>query len=125
MEFKERLATLRRARGLTQAALAKRAGVHLSQLSRYEIGANEPTLGVIAQLAMALSTSADYLVFGNEERLADDEELRLAFEATRFLDDAERATVKALLEAFLARHEMREGHEGPREPKSDAEVSLR
>jgi len=117
MEFHERLAELRRERGLTQAALAERAGVHISQLGRYESGMNEPGLGVIAQLATALSTTADYLVFGDDPRLPDDERLRLAFEATTFLDDDERQTVLALLEAFLSRHDHRDGTEGPRRPR--------
>jgi transcriptional regulator with XRE-family HTH domain len=120
MEFPERLATLRRQRGMTQAALAERTGIHLSQLGRYELGTNEPTLGVIAQLAIALSTTADFLVFGEDDRLGDDEGLRLAFEATRFLDDDERETVRALLDAFLARHDRR-GGEGPRGPKTKRE----
>jgi transcriptional regulator with XRE-family HTH domain len=118
VDFPERLAELRRQRGLTQAALAERAGVHLSQLGRYESGANEPTLGVIAQLAAALSTTADFLVFGTEPRLPKDDRLRLAFEATDFLDENERDTVCALLDAFLARHEHQRGSEGPRGPRS-------
>ena len=99
------------------ATNAERAGVHISQLGRYESGMNEPGLGVIAQLATALSTTADYLVFGDDPRLPDDERLRLAFEATTFLDDDERQTVLALLEAFLSRHDHRDGTEGPRRPR--------
>jgi transcriptional regulator with XRE-family HTH domain len=116
--FPERLAELRRQRGLTQAALAERARVHLSQLGRYESGANEPTLGVIAQLAAALSTTADFLVFGDEPRLPEDERLRFAFEATNFLDQDERDIVCALLDAFLARHEYQRGPEAPRAPRA-------
>ena len=114
MDFADRLATLRRDRGLTQAALADRAGLNISQLHRYEAGTSEPSLGALRRLAVALSVSADELVFGDIPRGAADEQLRLAFEATQFLDKRERETVTALLEAFLARHDAREGHEGPR-----------
>lgn len=114
MEFAQHLAAIRRQRGLTQAALAERVGVHLSQLQRYESGVNEPSVGVLRQLAVALSVTTDALVFGEDPRLPDDEALRLAFEATVHLDATERQTVRAVLEAFLARHDLRHGNEGPR-----------
>ncbi|MHB8431859.1 MAG: helix-turn-helix domain-containing protein [Acidimicrobiales bacterium] len=117
MNFGERLAELRREAGLTQVSLAERAGVHVTQLGRYEAGTTEPTLGALRRLAVALSVSADALVFGDQERLPADQALRLAFEATVFLDEQERAHVRALLEAFLARHEAARGEEGARKPR--------
>ena len=114
MDFAERLATLRRDRGLTQVALAERAGVNISQLRRYEAGTSEPSLAALRRLATGLSVSTDTLVYGDDARLPDDKRLRLAFEATTFLDRKERDTVIAVLEAFLARHDNRDGHEGPR-----------
>lgn len=118
MEFAQHLANLRRQRGLTQVALAKRAGVNVSQLRRYEAGGSEPSLAALRRLAVALSCTTDALVFGDDPRLPDDEALRLAFEATTFLDDTERATVHAVLDAFLARHSARHGEEGPRGPRT-------
>ena len=114
MEFPDRLTTLRHERGLTQAVLADRAELNVSQLRRYEAGTSEPSLAALRRLAIALSVSTDALVFGDDSRGAEDDQLRLAFEATRFLDPNEQATVTALLEAFLARHEHRDSHEGPR-----------
>jgi transcriptional regulator with XRE-family HTH domain len=116
--FPENLAAIRRDRGLTQAALAERVGVHSNQLSRYEQGLSEPTLSVVRQLAIALSVSADALIFGGDARLPDDEALRLAFEATVLLDDEERAAVKTMLDGFLAHHDARRGGEGPRGQQS-------
>jgi len=117
VEFGERLALLRRQAGLTQVSLAERAGVHVTQLRRYEAGTTEPTLGALRRLAVALSVSADALVFGDEPRLPADEAMRLLFEATVFLDEAEQANVRALLEAFLARHEAARSEEGARKPR--------
>lgn len=125
MDFADRLAALRREAGLTQAALAERAELNVSQLRRYEAGAAEPSLGALRRLAVALSVSADTLVFGNEGRTPADEKLRLAFEATRFLDKRERDTVTALLEAFLTRHDHRDSHEGPRARRRDAKTRRR
>jgi len=119
MDFADRLATLRRDHGLTQAALAERAGLNVSQLHRYEAGTSEPTLGALHRLAVALSVSTDALVFGDTGRGPTDDKLRLAFEATQFLDKRDRDTVTALLEAFLTRREHRNGHEGPRARRRD------
>ena len=59
MEFPQRLAALRREKGLTQQTLADTVGVHVTQLRRYEAGASQPTLAVLRKLAVALSVSAD------------------------------------------------------------------
>ena|SRR5579883_3053379 len=106
MNFAQRLVALRKQRNLTQAALAERVGIHVSNIRRYEAGNSQPTLDVLRNLALALSTSADSLLFDDDERGPDDD-LRLAFEATRALDVDEKETLKALLEGFLLRHDAR------------------
>ncbi|MGC2168335.1 MAG: helix-turn-helix transcriptional regulator [Acidimicrobiales bacterium] len=117
MGFPENLARLRRERGLTQAALAESLDVLANQISLYESGKTEPSLGVLRQLAVALSVSCDDLVFGGD-RLDDDPSLEMAFEATLLLNPDEQATVRALLDAFLAAHRQRHGRgEGPRAKK--------
>jgi transcriptional regulator with XRE-family HTH domain len=106
MDFAQRLVALRKQRSLTQQALADRVGIHVSNVRRYEAGTSQPTLDVLRNLALALSTSADSLLFDHDERGPDDD-LRLAFEATRTLDQDEKNTLKALLEGFLLRHDAR------------------
>jgi hypothetical protein len=49
--------------------------------------------------------------------------LRLAFEATGFLDDAERATVRDVLDAFIARHSARHAEDRPRRPRQRRQVT--
>src|SRR5271166_6489014 len=93
MHFPKRLAALRKEHGLTQQALADLAGVHLSQLKRYEAGTSQPTLEVLRQLAITLSVSADVLVFEKDER-GPDEDFRLRFEAVSRLDPDERMVIK-------------------------------
>ena len=53
---------------------------------------------MLRNVALALATSADSLLFDEDERGPDDD-LRLQFEATRNLDDDEKEALKALLEA--------------------------
>ena len=104
MDFPERLATLRNERGMTQGTLAEHVGIHVSQLRRYEAGSSSPTLDVLRKLAVALSVSADTLVFDENER-GPDEDLRLQFEATTRLTDDEKHVVKAVIESILLSHE--------------------
>lgn len=104
MEFPERLAALRKQRKLTQKALAERVGVHITQIQRYENGSGQPTLDVVRRLAIALSVSADTLVFDKDERGPDDE-LRLQFEAMRGFSDEEKHIAKTLLESLILKHD--------------------
>ena len=106
MDFPKRLAALRKERGLTQQALADLVGVHLSQLKRYEGGTSQPTLETLRSLAVALSVSADVLLFDTNER-GPDEDFRLRFEALSRLDTDERNVVKELIDGMLLKHEAR------------------
>ena len=110
-EFPQRLAALRKQRSLTQQALAERVGVHVVQLRRYESGASQPTLDVIRKLAMALSVSADLLLFGKDERGPDDE-LRLQFEAVSRFDPDEKKVIRSMLEGMILKHEARRWSSG-------------
>jgi transcriptional regulator with XRE-family HTH domain len=51
-----------------QQVLAERSGAHVSQIRRYEAGTSQPTLDVLRNLALALNTSADSLLFNPEDR---------------------------------------------------------
>ena len=106
MSFGQRLATLRKQRGITQPVLADRVGVHVSQLRRYEAGTSQPTLEVLRQMALSLNVSADVLLFEEGERPVDDE-LRQQLEAISGLDDDERHVVSTLLDAIILKHEAR------------------
>src|SRR5512132_4332182 len=57
-DFPEGLATLRKANGIRQQALADMVVLNTMQIHRYEAGASQPTLDVIRRSAVALSVSA-------------------------------------------------------------------
>jgi transcriptional regulator with XRE-family HTH domain len=105
MEFPQRLVALRKAKGLTQQALADAVGVHVTQLRRYEAGTSQPTLPVLRKLAVALSVSADVLLFEKDERGPHDD-LRLQFEALEALDDQDRQVIALLIDAFIKKHQI-------------------
>lgn len=106
LNFPQHLASLRKQRGLTQQALAEMVEMHISQIRRYESGQSQPTLDVIRKLAMALSVSADMLLFEKDERGPDDE-LRLQFEAVSRFDQEEKNVVRSLLDGMILKHEAR------------------
>ena len=58
----KRLKKLRAQQGLTQAALAGRAGLTLSYIGRLEIGRHDPQLSTLYKLAKALRVSIAELV---------------------------------------------------------------
>src|SRR5215208_211525 len=61
MDISEIIRSRRAALGLSQAELAKKAGVSLRQLARYEAGDQQPVLSAAVALADALGISMDQL----------------------------------------------------------------
>jgi transcriptional regulator with XRE-family HTH domain len=106
MGFPERLVTLRKGRKLTQQSLADLVGVHVMQIHRYEAGASQPSLEVIKKLAVALSVTADALLFDTEERGPEDD-LKLQFEAVSRLSPDEKRVIRELIEGMLIKHEVK------------------
>lgn len=107
MEFSERLARLRKERGLTQKALAEASGVHATQIQRYESGAFEPTLDALRRLARALAVPADSLVFDADERAPSDD-LKFVFDAVSRFQPDERALIKKMLQGLIIQHQTRQ-----------------
>ena len=106
MEFAKRLSSLRKARKLTAAGRPEKVGVHVVQIRRYEGKTSQPSLEIVKKLAVALSVSADELLFDSQERGPDDE-LRLQFEAICSFDAEEKKLVKAVLDSLILKHEAR------------------
>jgi transcriptional regulator with XRE-family HTH domain len=104
MEFAERLAAMRKAKGLTQQDLANAVEMSVIQMHRYESGSSQPTLDAIRKLALALSASTDELIFGKNSR-GPDEELRLQFEAISRFDPKAKRFVKEVLDSLILKQE--------------------
>jgi transcriptional regulator with XRE-family HTH domain len=60
-ELGRRIRTRAAELGLTQTELARRVGVHVRQIRRYERGEQQPVLSVAVKLAQALDLSVDEL----------------------------------------------------------------
>ena len=67
MSFNENLRTLRLARGLTQPALAEKAGIEQSYLSKLENGRSRPSEDVLTRIAQALDVKTEALTQNGDE----------------------------------------------------------
>lgn len=105
MKFPERLAALRKERGLTQLTLADQVGLAVLQIRRYEGGSSQPTLDVIRRLAIALGVSADMLVFDEQER-GPAETLRYQFETVSRMPEHDQAIIRELLDAVIVKNQV-------------------
>ena len=66
MEFKERLAKLRRLSGMTQAELAKELGITLRSVQNYELGARYPKTETIERIANIFGVDQNALISDDE-----------------------------------------------------------
>ncbi|MFM0722414.1 helix-turn-helix transcriptional regulator [Paraburkholderia strydomiana] len=105
MEFRERLAALRKARGLTHIALSDAVGLTVLQVRRYEGGVSQPSIDVIRRLAIALGVSADALAFDQDDR-GPDETLRYQFETVSRMTEQQRLIVRELLDALILKNQV-------------------
>lgn len=103
MSFSNRLAALRKERGLTQKGLAEMCEMHTTQVQRYESGETQPTLDALKRLALGLSVSTDLLVFDKDER-GPDEDLRLQFEAMSKFTPEEKKIARAVIDGLILKH---------------------
>lgn len=124
MEFPERLAVLRKARGLTQQALADQVDLAVLQIRRYEGGTSQPTLDVIRRLAIALGVSADMLVFDEQERGPSDT-LRYQFEAVSRMSEQEQEMVRELLDAVIIKNQVAGALERVAKPAAKGKMRAR
>jgi len=112
MEFKDRLKQARKTKGISQNALAQLVGVHVTNISRYERGENKPTSEVLTKLADALGMSADFLMAGSTDEVADnmisDKELLDQFRRVEQLPQDRKKLIKEFLDAFLIKTELKQ-----------------
>lgn len=110
--FAKRLRDLRRQQNLSQIELGQAAGLHYTNISRYERGFTRPTADALKRLADALNVSGDFLLEGTTEEAAtarfEDRDLLQQFREVDQMPQEEKAFVKKLLEAVLVKWKLRE-----------------
>lgn len=106
MTLGERIKRLRQERNWSQAQLAQRLDIHQKQVSGYERNVHVPSVEVLIRLAELLDVSLDYLAFDDREearntsQIADLDLLR-KMEAVDKLPEADKITIKAVLDSFI------------------------
>jgi transcriptional regulator with XRE-family HTH domain len=106
----ERIKILRTEKGFTQKSLAEQIGMTYVQIGRYEKRGAIPSSGVLAKLADALETTADFLMNGSRDEIASreiqDKELLHLFKSIEQLDDQDKSMVKTFLDALLTKRKV-------------------
>lgn len=104
MSIANRLATLRKQKGLSQQAFADAVNIHVTQIKRYEGGTASPSLEAIKKIARTLRVTTDSLIFEDEELLPD-ADLALQFQAISLMEPEQQAVIKQLLEGMIIKYE--------------------
>jgi len=101
---------LRKENSLSQAQLAEKIGISLTQLQRYENKGVQPPADILKKLADTFNTSIDFLVYGNSEQKAEqsieDNELLSQFKEVEKLNSTDKNTIKDIIDAFIKRSKL-------------------
>ncbi|MDA3906803.1 MAG: helix-turn-helix transcriptional regulator [Bacteroidales bacterium] len=107
MSFAQRLKKARIDKGLSQTELGTLAGIHYTQVGRYENKGSQPSAEILSKLANALGVSSDFLTNGTTNEMAEntlsDKELLNQFKAVEQMDDKDKSVIKMLIDAFITK----------------------
>jgi transcriptional regulator with XRE-family HTH domain len=112
MSFALRLKKARVDKGLSQTELGSLAGIHYTQIGRYENKGAQPSADILSKLANSLGVSSDYLTNGSTDEMAEntlsDKELLSQFRAIEKMPDNDRFVVKSLIDAFITKRKIQQ-----------------
>lgn len=108
--FPERLRRLRRERDWSQGQLAKKVGIDIQRISKYERGLSNPPLEVLACMAQVLGVSVDYLLMGKSSKTENLKNAKLIekIEELEALPLDYQETLISVLDSFIKRHKFEE-----------------
>jgi transcriptional regulator with XRE-family HTH domain len=103
----ERIKSLRKQKGYSQAELGKLVGLSYAQIGRYETKGMQPSADALKKIADLLGVSPDYLLSGSAEDKAianlDDKDLIKQFKEVEQMEDGDKNIVKRFLDAFITK----------------------
>lgn len=92
-----RVSKLMKQEGYSQKELAQLVGVTEAAMSRYLSGDREPKIEVVANLATALHTTSDYLIYGRSDKDDLSEIYRLVARGVRDMTTDEKMRLVRLI----------------------------
>lgn len=99
MSFAKELKHLRKDRGFTQEALAKKIGSTREKIQKYEEGVNPP-IETLTRLADALGVCLDHLVRGNDSCPMKNDEIFAIVHRIVALQEKNKQVVQTVLDAL-------------------------
>lgn len=102
-DFGKRLEAIRADIGLSQTALAERAGTSQSAISQMERGERKPSFGMLRKLAGALRVSPSHLLGGDVDGLETEDE-QAHFRQYRSLPDPAKKELRDFAEYLRQKH---------------------
>jgi transcriptional regulator with XRE-family HTH domain len=101
--FPERLKRVRELRGLSQAELAKKAGLQPTAISHFETGSRSPSFDNLRRLADALTVTTDFLMGRSPETNLAGPGADSLFRGLDKLSDGDIDALKMMKEALLSK----------------------
>lgn len=112
MSLADRLKKARTDKKLSQQQLAQMAGVHYTNVGRYERGDAKPSADVLNRIASALEVSPDYLMNGTLDDKAEgslsDQELLRQFKKVEQMPEDRKKLLKEILDAFILKTDLQQ-----------------
>lgn len=99
MTFGEHITTLRKRKSISQSELGKAVGTSGDIIGKYERDEVKPSVEVAAKIADALEVSLDFLV--GKTNVEIDAKALKRLQDIQKLNDADKATVFEMVDAFL------------------------
>ena len=107
-----RIAKLRKEKGLSQSVLADYVGISYAQIGRYETKGAQPTADALRKIAEKLDTTTDFLMYGDKDEKAkaslEDAELLQQFKEVEKMKPEDKNTIKQLIDAFITKGKLKQ-----------------
>jgi transcriptional regulator with XRE-family HTH domain len=112
MTIGERIKSLRKEKGWSQALLGQMVDLHVGHIGRYEKNKVKPSAKSIKKLAEAFGISINELVRGDEkptlEGLIKDKELLRMFQGVEELDEKDKTLAKGFLQLLVMKRQFQQ-----------------
>jgi len=101
MKFGEKITKLKKAKKMSQVALAEKTGISRDAISKYERGDTVPSVDYAKRIADALGVSLDYLVSENDNEDVLDNITVKRIKEIQILPEIEKDKIYSIIDALI------------------------